>query len=595
MKKRVADIVMDILVDNGVSDAFCVVGGGAMHLDNALARSDKISKYYNHHEQACALSAEAYVRVSGCLPLVCVTSGPGGTNTLTGVLCAWQDSLPMLIIAGQVRNAISIEQSGLNLRQRGEQEFEIVPVVKHMTKYAVKIKDPLSIKRELIKAITLATTGRRGPVWIDMPLDVQGTMIEEDDMYPDYVDYEIYRPKASGFDFELLNSELKKAKRPCILFGSGIRTSNTVDKFRSFVERVRVPVVSGIHITDGLYFEYPLYYGMSGTLGPRVGNFIIQNADLIVTIGNSLHLTQTGFNVEAFAPNAKIIMIDIDLNEALKPGLRIYKFIHTDLDEFFDMAESQMSEIKADEDWIKYCDTLMKKFPIIEIPKDLNLKGKIRQNYFWKIFEEKEPSDCIVCFGNSMGVAGVAQKGIRKKDQRLIANYWVGTMGHDLPEAFGAAIASKHEVILATGDGSIMLNLQELETIRHYDLPIKIILFSNDGYGTIRNTCKNFFDGTMVGCDPKSGLGMPNFEKVVKAFDFGYKKCESNDQIAECLEWLFNESEKQAVLEVMQDYNDAYVPKLKSRLREDNTFETPALHDMAPFITKEELNQLMFW
>lgn len=593
MKKRVADIIMDILCENGITDCFSVVGGGAMHLNNAFARCGQINKYYNHHEQACAMSAEAYVRMSGKLPVVCVTSGPGGTNTLTGVLCAWQDSLPMLILAGQVRTEISVEATGLPLRQRGEQEYEIVPAVRYMTKYANKIVNALEIKRELQKAIDMALSGRRGPVWLDIPLNVQGAIIEEEDLYPVQRSIDL-SPAPCYEDMEFLNRILHEAKRPCILVGSGVRVSNTVERFRAYVDKIKVPVVAGIHVADAHYLEYPLYYGMSGTIGPRVGNFILQNADVIVTIGNSLHLTQTGFNQEAFAPHAKIVMVDIDQNEAYKPGLRIYKLIHTDLNRFFDVADKYAEKIEVPEEWISYCNRLKERFPIIEIPKDLDMKGKVRQNYFWSIFEKKEPEDCIVAFGNSMGVAGVVQKGIQKPEQRLIANFWVGTMGNDLPEAFGAAIAAKREVICTTGDGSIMMNLQELQTIKHYNAPVKIILFSNQGYGTIRNSCKNFFDGTKVGCDPESGVGMPDFEKIANAFGYHYRKCASNEEAEDCIDWLFA-SESLAFLEVMQDFDDAFEPKLQSRLLPDNSFATPALHDMAPFIEKEELDKWMLW
>ena len=588
-----ADIIMEILTDEGIRDCFCVVGGGSMHLNNALARCDSIDKYYNHHEQACAMSAEAYVRACGKPPVVCVTSGPGGTNTLTGVLCAWQDSLPMIILAGQVRYEISVEKSGLPLRQRGEQEFEIVPVVRHMTKYAVKVINPLSIRRELIKAIRIATSGRRGPVWLDIPLDVQGAIIEEDDLLPVEDGNEII-PEATAEDIDFLYNTIKEAERPCILVGSGVRVSNVVDEFREFCNSVRIPVVAGIHIADAHYLQYPLYYGMSGTIGPRLGNFILQNADVIVALGNSLHLTQTGFNQKEFAPKARIVMVDIDQNEAMKPGLRIYRFIHTDLGRFFESFKQKKYYIEASEKWIAHCDMLKKRFPIVEIPNDLKMDGPVRQNYFWSIFEKHQPKDSVIAYGNSMGVAGVLQKGIVYPEQRLLANFWVGTMGNDLPEAFGAAVALKKEVVCCTGDGSIMMNLQELQTIRHYNMPVKIILFSNQGYGTIRNTCKRFFDGTKVGCDPESGVGMPDFEKVAKAFEYNYKKCETNNDVEECVNWLF-ESERLAFLEVIQDFDDVYEPKLESRLLPDNTFSTPALHDMSPFISEDELKSYMLW
>lgn len=588
MKKRVADIIMDVLLENGIEDCFCVVGGGSMQLNNAFAKCDRIHKYYNHHEQACTMSAEGYVKARGQMPVVCVTSGPGGTNTLTGVLCAWQDSVPMLILSGQVRYEISVPESGLNLRQRGEQEFQIVPVVSHMTKYAKMVINPLSIRQELQKAIDIATTGRRGPVWLDIPLNVQGALVEEEELLPPLPRPGTI-PVVSAEEIQFLNEMLEQAKRPCILVGSGVRVTNTVKEFREYVEKLGVPVVAGIHVADAHYTGYSLYYGMSGTLGPRLGNFILQNADVIVTIGNSLHLCETGFDQQEFAPKAKIVMVDIDQNEAMKPGLNIYRFIQTDLQAFFEKALPTAHKISVSEKWLRHCDMLKKRFPIIEVPADLNMGSPVRQNYFWTVFEKYAPRDCIVAYGNSMGVAGVVQKGVKYPEQRLIANFWVGTMGNDLPEAIGAAIGARREVICATGDGSIMMNLQELQTIRHYHLPVKIILFCNGGYGTIRQTCKNFFGGVMVGCDAESGVGMPDFEKVAKAFGYQHKRCDTNDQADECIKWLF-EAEGNVFLEVTQDYDDAYEPKLKSRLLPDNTFATPALHDMFPFIDKEELD-----
>lgn len=593
MKKRVADIIMDVLMENGITDCFCVVGGGSMQLNNALAKCGGIHKYYNHHEQACTMSAEGYVKASGRLPVVCVTSGPGGTNTLTGVLCAWQDSVPMLILSGQVRYEISVPESGLPLRQRGEQEFQIVPTVKHMTKYAKMVINPLSIKRELQKAIDIATTGRRGPVWLDIPLDVQGALVEEEELLPTVSNPEQV-PCASDGDIEFLHNVMENAHRPCILVGSGVRAAGTIKEFREYVDKLKVPVVAGIHIADAHYLDCPLYFGMSGTIGPRLGNFILQNADVIVAIGNSLHLCETGFDQQSFAPNAKIIMVDIDQNEAMKPGLNVYRLIHSDLKFFFDKALPKAKDMHVSKEWLDHCQKLRKRFPIIEVPSDLDLNGPVRQNYFWTVFEKYEPKDCIVAYGNSMGVAGVVQKSINYPDQRVIANFWVGTMGNDLPEAIGASIGAGREVICTTGDGSIMMNLQELQTIIHYKLPIKIILFSNGGYGTIRQTCKNFFDGVMVGCDAESGVGMPDFEKVAKAFGYDYKRCKTNADSEECVKWFF-ENKGCLFLEVMQDKDDAYEPKLKSRLLPDNTFATPALHDMYPFIDPEELQSYMLW
>lgn len=276
------------------------------------------------------MAAEAYARLSGKMAAVCVTSGPGATNTLTGVMGAWQDSLPMIVLSGQVRYEISVAKSGLPLRYRGIQEFEIVPAVKNMTKYAVMVTDPLSIKREMRKAIRIALEGRRGPVWLDIPQDIQNAMVEEEHLYPE----EETNVKRETVDYSKMKQILKSAKRPCILAGSGIRSGNVMEEFLEFVDRMKIPVIGGAWVADNLYMEHPLYFGPSGNIGPRTGNFILQNADVILSLGNSLGFRQTGFNQQDFAPHAKIIMVDADENEAKKPGLHIDEFIHRDLKEF---------------------------------------------------------------------------------------------------------------------------------------------------------------------------------------------------------------------------------------------------------------------
>ena len=343
MKKRVADIIMEALIEYGITDCFAVVGGGAMHLDNALLVCEKMNKWFNHHEQACAMAAEAYARYSGKMAAVCVTSGPGATNTLTGVMGAWQDSLPMIVLSGQVRYAISVPQSGLNLRYRGIQEFQIVPTVKNMTKYAVMLTDPLAVKREVVKAIKIAYEGRRGPVWLDIPQDIQNTRVEEKDLYPVYEG--IKEIRALEPDIEEVIEILKKAKRPCILAGSGIISSNCRNIFEQFVDKLGIPVIGGAWVADNFYREHPLYFGLSGNVGPRTGNFILQNADVILTMGNSLGFRQTGFYIEGFAPNAQIIMVDVDKEERCKPGLHIDKFVHSHLQYFVEGKLEKESEI----------------------------------------------------------------------------------------------------------------------------------------------------------------------------------------------------------------------------------------------------------
>lgn len=589
MKRRVADIIMDILVEQGITDCFAVVGGGAMHLDNALALNDNITKYFNHHEQACAMAAEAYARLSGKMAAVCVTSGPGATNTLTGVMGAWQDSLPMIVLSGQVRYEISVPKSGLQLRYRGIQEFEIIPSVKNMTKYAVMITDPLSIRREMYKAIYIAMEGRRGPVWLDIPQDMQNAVVEVEDLYPADEEMAQY-PKV---DYANLCALLEGAKRPCILAGSGVRSGNVMREFTDFVDRMGIPVIGGAWVADNMYLEHPLYYGPSGNIGPRTGNFILQNADVILTMGNSLGYRQTGFNQEGFAPNATIIMVDADANEAKKPGLNIEMFIHRDLKTFFEEMKSVTVNINLEKQWKDYCNDLKQRFSPYEAVENIDMNDRVCSYYFWKVFSDYEPADSILALGNNTANTAKLQIGVQKKDQRVLSNYTCGSMGYDLPAAIGAAVASKKKVYCVTGDGSIMMNLQELQTIKHYDLPVNVVVFSNGGYAAIRQTSKNFFNGVCIGCTEDTGISFPNFEDVAKTFGFIYIKCSSNNEVENAIKELMN-SEKRVLLEVEQLYDNPVVPKVMSRLDENGKMQTPALQDMAPFLSEEEMKQLMF-
>lgn len=592
MKKRVADILIDLLVKKGITDCFAVVGGGAMHLDNALALNKDMNKWFHHHEQACSMAAEAYARVSGRMAAVCVTSGPGATNAITGVMGAWQDSIPLIVISGQVRYETSVAKTGLNLRYRGTQEFEIIKSVANMTKYSKMIIDPLSIKKEVLKAIDIAMSGRRGPVWLDIPLDIQSALVEEEDLYP--YEEKVLEPAISDKDAEELIDLLKNAKRPCLLGGTGIVSSNNQEELIEFLSRVKIPCIGGGWCTDMLYNDHPLYYGLSGNIGPRTGNFILQSADVILVLGNSLSYRQTGFEQDLFAPHAKIIMVDVDEEESKKPGLRLYKFIHSDLGEFFRVMKSKQISMEAPEDWFSYCNMLKNRFSPYEAIGDLDMSERVLSYYFWKVYDEMAPEDQILALGNNSANSARIQIGVRKAHQRAITNYTCGSMGYDLPAAIGVAVATKKDIICITGDGSIMMNLQEIQTIKQNKLPIKIVVFSNDGYNAIRQTCKNFFHGTYIGCTPDTGVSFPDWEKLAYLHDYEYKCCHSNDEVKSCLEWLLN-NKGYLFLEIKQKLDNPVTPKVMSRMREDGTFETPALHDMSPFLDKEELEQLILW
>ena len=446
MKRRVADIVFDILEEENITDCFAVVGGGAMHLNNALALNENIKKIFNHHEQACAMAAEAYARVSGKMAAVCVTSGPGTTNTLTGVMGAYQDSIPMIVISGQVRYETMAIKTNLPLRYRGIQELDIVPIVKPITKYAVMITDPLTIRRELKKALRIAMEGRRGPVWIDIPLDIQSTVIDTNDLYPET--YQINIPSLSDKEADEILNLLQTAIRPCILGGTGIISSGTKSRFLDFVEKVGVPVIGGGWCTDMMGTDHPLYFGLSGDIGPRTGNFIVQNADIILVLGNSLSFRQTGFAQNLFAPHAKIIYVDVDEYEAQKPGLHFFHFYHSDLHSFFDvMKEKEITPLSC-HDWLEYCNSLRTRFTAFESIKKLDMKNRVNSYYFWKIFDKKIAHDQVISMGNSRVNAAKIQIGVESQEQRALTNYLCGSMGYDVPAAIGAAIATKKRLFV---------------------------------------------------------------------------------------------------------------------------------------------------
>lgn len=593
MKKRVADIIVDCLIENGITDCFSVVGGGAMHLNNAFVLRNEIKKVYCHHEQACSMAAEGYAKISGRLAAVCVTSGPGGLNALNGVQGAYVDNTPMIIISGHPRYATTVAATGLNLRYRGVQEFDIISAVKGMTKYAKLITEPKEAKAEVYKAVNIAMSGRRGPVWLEIPLDVQSTLVDEDELYS----VEKFQTDAWESDVkniaEEIMIELSKANRPCILTGSGIRVCGSIEEFREFIDKLCVPVVGGSLQADIIYNENSNYYGMSGNVGPRCGNLILQNADLIVVIGNSLSFKQTGFKQEAFAPNARIIMLDIEPDEAKKPGLHVDKFYKVDLKSFLSQALKYINSIEVELVWKKYCDDVRTRFSVYEALEhiDHNIEG-ISATEFWKKLLDNAKNDAIFALGNSSCIVPPLVFGVNKEKQRVVVNYNSGSMGDDLPEAIGVSIATGKEVYCVSGDGSIMMNLQELQTIKYHALPIKIIIFSNNGYAAIRRTCKNFFNGTYTGCDSDSGISMPDFERIAYGFDIPYKRCDKVEDIENVITWMDEQSEA-CIVEVIQKLEDTMYPRLMSKMKDDGTFVDPELHDMYPFLSEEEMKRWM--
>lgn len=543
------------------------------------------------------MAAEGYARLTGKVAAVCVTSGPGGTNTINGVQGAWVDSLPMVVVAGYPRYETTAASTGLDIRTRGVQENDIISQVSNITKYAKLLLDPLAVRAELQKAISLAVSGRRGPVWLSVPLDIQSAMVEEEELYP----IEEPEPLPAPTERQILEMVhlLKAAKRPCILTGSGIRTGNNISLYRQFTKRVQIPIVGGALQADTNCNGDERYYGMSGAIGPRCGNFILQSADVILVLGNSLGTSQTGFYVEGFAPHSKIIMVDAQADEAKKPGLHIGMLIHSDLGLFFEKCLQMGIEVRADAEWFAHCDKVYRRFSRYEILDGMQERGELLPEeripvlLFWKHFLDRAPENAVIALGSSSCVRAMLQLGIVKPDQRALVNYNCGSMGHDLPQAIGAAVGAKRSVYCVAGDGSFMMNLQELQTIVYRKLPIKIILFNNVGYGAIRNTCKNFFNGVNAGCDPDSGVGFPDFEKVVTAFGLPFYRSSCIGELDGGLDWL-EAQEGACLLEICQRMGESDSPKVTSRMDpETGKFVTPPVHDMSPFLPEEEIEQYL--
>ncbi len=583
MKMRAADYIAQILVDNGISQVFAVVGGGAMHLDDALGNHKGLHCIFNHHEQACAMAAESYARVDNRMAVACVTSGPGGTNAITGVLCAWNDSIPLLVLSGQVRTDTTILNTGLKLRQFGEQEYDIINSVSNMTKYAEMIIDGSKVRYCLEKAIWIATHGRKGPCWLDIPLDIQSMVIETETQEPFIPNVEADCTKEDKIEAAI--RRLSEAKRPVLLAGSAIRGAGAYESFREFVERTHIPTVAATAVSDLFPVSEKDYYGNFGVIGGRAGNFIVQNSDCILVLGARLSLKQIGFNYEEFSPDSYKIMVDVDEAELKKKTISIDLPICMDLSVFLDNKKlKELSLIGMESEWVCYCEKLKVKFPIYQGKFDES--EKVNPYYFAKKLQECLGEDAIMVVGNSCASDMTRQMGITKEGQRLWGNTNCGTMGYDVPAALGAAAASGRTVYCMTGDGSIMMNIQELQTIVHNNLPVKIFIHNNEGYEAIVNTHTNFF-GRLTGCTAESGVSFPNFELLAKAFGIPYYICRSHADV-DCILPKFVRQDGYGICEIYSDEKQMIEPKTKSKVLENGKMYSPPIDDLFPFLEEEE-------
>ncbi len=606
MKQRLADYVADFLVEHGIKDCFMVTGGGAMHLNDALGHREGMHCTYNHHEQACAIAAESYARVNNKMAVLCVTTGPGGTNAITGVLGGWLDSVPMFVISGQVRydttaRYMSQFTDGLPLRAVGDQEYDITKSVAPMCKYAVMLEEPNRIRYVLEKAYYLAMTGRRGPVWIDIPLNFQSCEIETDELAGYHLSEDeaaAPKPVEQKVVKEIIE-KIRQAKRPVLYAGNGIRLSEGYEAFRKAVEKIHIPVVTCWDSIDAIEDEHPLYVGRGGIMGDRAGNFAVQNADLVLAVGNRLSIRQVGYNWKTWAREAYVIMVDADQAEMKKTTLHVEMPVWADAKNFFEVCnevlEEEAAPVFCDTFWLEKCAGWKKTYPVTQ-PKHWEEDGQYANVYaFVRCLSEHLPEDNLTVVSNGSACVVGSHNYVIKKNSRFLINSGVASMGYGLPAAIGACKAAGNKTtICLEGDGSIMMNLQELQTVITNKLPIKLFLINNEGYHSIRQTQNNLFSHhSKVGIGPESGdLSFPDFGKLAAAFGYPYFEARSNEQMKEAVEKTLL-TEGPVFCQIFVSTKQNFEPKSATKRLEDGTLVSPPLEDLAPFLDRDEFYENM--
>lgn len=593
IRMRLADFVAAFLLKNGIDTCFTVTGGGAMHLNDALGHAAGLHCVYHHHEQACAMAAEAYARVENRVAAVCVTSGPGGVNALTGVLGAYLDSIPMLVLSGQVRTDTTVRHTGLSLRALGDQEFDITRAVAGMTKYAVMLNDPTRTRYELEKALYLAREGRPGPCWIDIPIDLQGAMIDPDTL-PGF-DGEMPPVAADPDVIREIVARLRAAERPVLYAGNGIRISGMHTAFCRLAERLGIPVVTAWNGVDLLPTDHPLYVGRGGMLGDRAGNLAVECADVILALGTRLSIRQVGYRYGEWAKDAFVIYADVDAEELKKPTVHAELPVHADLRTLLPalLLETENWNTPCD-GWRKRCICVRERYPVVQGAQQ-NAPGPVNPYHFLHMLSARLPQGAITVVGNGSACVMGSQAWTVREGQRYVANSGAASMGYDLPAAIGAAIgAGCAEVICVTGDGSIQMNLQELQTILTNRIPVRIFVINNGGYHSIRQSQQNAFpQSALVGIGTQSGdLEFPVMQRLARAYGYVYLSCDDNQKLPSFINAALG-APAPLIAEVFVDINQRFEPKSATQKLPDGTLCSPPLYDLAPFLDRDELAQVM--
>ena len=589
---KLSDYVVEFFEKEKLKDIFMVSGGGCMHLVNSFGKSEKIHYWCTHHEQAAAMAAEGYAKQKNDIGVVLTTSGPGATNTITGVLDCYQDSIPVIFISGQAKRKQTVYNAEIDgLRQFGVQEANIIPIVQSITKYAVEVENPQKIRYYLERAIYEAKSGRPGPVWISIPLDVQSANIDAQELEA-FEKTEDKDLMPSTEDINYVIESLKIAKRPVIIAGHGIRLAKADGLLEKFVHMYKIPVVTPIMGIDVIAGDDICNIGRIGTKGTRAGNFAMQNADLIISLGSRLAVSAIGHEYELFAREAKKIVVDIDKIEHSKKTIKIDKLICCDVGRFLENVCLKEAEISTFDNWLDICRTWKAKYPVILSEYDNDESG-INYYKFIDILNHRMSNEMPVVSDAGSAFYVVAQAINLKKGQRHITTGGTATMGFTLPAAIGVAIANNSKPVLAiTGEGSFMQNLQELEVLKYHSLNIKLFVMDNGGYFSIHQTQKKFFNGNYVGESEQSGLSFTDIEKLACAFGVAYYKLETIQQCEEKLEEILNRKGP-VLIEVRVTENMEVIPTNASLMREDGIMISKPLEDMYPFLDRNEFKENM--
>jgi acetolactate synthase-1/2/3 large subunit len=595
MKMRVADYIAQYLERIGVKAVFLVSGGGMMHLVDAAGKLENCRYICNHHEQACSMAAEGYARQSGSLGVCYATSGPGATNILTGLVGAWQDSAPILFLTGQSKVSQTIRGSVIHdLRQFGTFEVDIVPIVESVTKYAVFLDDPKMIRYHLEKAVFLATHGRPGPVLIDVPLDVQGAIVESEDL-PGFP----LPPAAPPMDSQMASGVLQQimsASRPVILAGHGIRCAGAVPLFRKIVSRLQVPVVTTQLGKDAIEYDSSIFTGHPGVKGDRAGNFAVQNADLILTLGCSLHVQTTGWELGEFAVAATKIQVEVDPAVLEREQVGVSQKLCHDLGSFLEALDESVDKGWSggpDNDWRQRCAEWKTRYAVMREPHRI-VDGPVNYYEFVDVLSDLLGGQEIVVTDAGLAYYVMGQAFRVKASQRYIVSGALGAMGYALPASIGAAVAEpKSTVICVTGDGSLQTNIHELAVLRHHGLNVKLLVVNNLGYASIRNTQNAFFAEHLVGTGPENGLFFPPLDQLASTYGIPFVRIPNRAALREKLQEAL-ETPGPVICEIMAQSDQEVIPTVSSVRLEDGSMKSKPLHDMFPFLSREEVNSNLY-